>query len=110
MKVRRLWLFVIATDSNFDWGQDVVRLRTTCRRLGIRELGVFLFGTTDLEQIGLPPVHGVEPYTASTGWIAVSESAIQPMQAYDPVAYFWLTSGYRYQRVGKTIRLYYVKE
>ncbi len=98
----------IAIDSNFDWGQDVVRLRTACRRLGIRELGGFLFGTTDLEKIGLPPVHGIEAYTSSTGWIAVSESAIVRTQAYDPVAFYWLTSAHRYERIGKTIRLYHV--
>jgi 4-amino-4-deoxy-L-arabinose transferase-like glycosyltransferase len=100
----------IATDSNFDWGQDFARLRTVCRRLGIHDLGVFLFGTTDVQMIGLPPVHGIDQFNASTGWIAISESAIVPAQARDRLAFFWLTSAYRYQRVGKTIRLYHVTD
>ena len=98
----------IVLDSNFDWGQDVVRLRTACRREHVDTLATFLFGTTDQRQIGLPPYRPIDPYTHQTGWIAVSESAIIPAQARDPVAYLWLTSGYRYQRVGKTIRLYHV--
>jgi 4-amino-4-deoxy-L-arabinose transferase-like glycosyltransferase len=100
----------IAVDSNFDWGQDIVRLRTTCRRLHIPDLGIVLFGTTDFQKIGLPPVHGVDEYTTSMGWIAVSESAIIPTQARDPVAYYWLTSAYKFQRIGKTIRLYHVTQ
>ena len=100
----------IVVDSNFDWGQDLARLRTECRRQHIDNLGTFIFGTADYQRIGLPPTHGVDPYTHEKGWIAVSESAIIPNQARDPLMYVWLTSAYEFKRVGKTIRLYHVTD
>lgn len=99
----------IVLDSNFDWGQDVLRLRDECRKRGITELGTFLFGTTDQTMIGLPSPHGIDPFRGSPGWYAVSESAIIPAQARDETAYKWLTA-HGFYRVGKTIRLYHVTD
>lgn len=92
--------------SNFDWGQDLVRLRDECRRRNINSLGVFVFTTADLRALGLPPTHPIDPRTPSNGWIAVSESAIEPAQASDPNAYRWLSERGSFVRVGKTVRLY----
>jgi hypothetical protein len=99
----------VVVDSNFDWGQDVLRLSKECRRKGIQELHVFLFGTVDYKRIGLPPTTSVDVFTSAPGWYALSESAIIPAQVRDPVSYYWLTSSYRFQRIGKTIRLYHVE-
>jgi Dolichyl-phosphate-mannose-protein mannosyltransferase len=98
----------VVLDSNFDWGQDAVRLRTACRQHHIAQLGVALFGTADLRRIGLPPAHAIDPLHASPGWFAVSESLVIPAQVRDPRAYAWLTNGRPFERVGKTIRLYFV--
>jgi hypothetical protein len=98
----------VVLDSNFDWGQDVVRLRDTCRALRIPALGVGLFGSTDLARIGMPPTHAVPREPGPPGWYAVSESFIIPEQVRDAGAYRWLTEGRRFRRVGKTIRLYRV--
>jgi 4-amino-4-deoxy-L-arabinose transferase-like glycosyltransferase len=98
----------VVLDSNFDWGQDVVRLRDACRRHAIRELGVELFGRADLARIGLPQTYPIQPYRAMIGWFAVSESFIIPAQVRDPNAYVWLTHRYAFERIGKSIRLYYV--
>lgn len=98
----------IAVDSNFDWGQDVLRLRDACRAAGVRELHVALHGTTDLRRIGLPPARDSDPFRFSPGWHAVSESIILPAQVRDPGAYRWLTSGRDFRRIGRSIRLYYV--
>jgi hypothetical protein len=95
----------VVVDSNFDWGQDVVRLRDACRAHHIDDIGVELFGTADLKRIGMPPTHGIDPFVAKPGWYAVSESFIIPAQARDPRAYRWLTNQ-KFERVGKTIRLY----
>lgn len=92
--------------SNFDWGQDLLRLRDECRRRKIASLGAFVFTTADLHALGLPPVHPIDPHAPSGGWIAVSESALQPAQASDPTAYRWLTEHASFLRVGKTVRLY----
>jgi hypothetical protein len=99
----------LVLDSNFDWGQDVVRLRDTCRALNIPNLGVGLFGSTDLQRIGMPPTHPVPREPGPPGWYAVSESFIIPDQARDASAYRWLTEGRPFRRVGKTIRLYEVR-
>ncbi len=98
----------ILIDSNLDWGQDVVRLRTECRRRGVDRLGALLFGFSDLKRIGLPPTYDINASTPSKGWIAVSESAILPPQIENPSNYAWLTTNYPYIRVGKSIRLYHI--
>ena len=98
----------VVVDSNYDWGQDVLRLARECRKRGIKELHVLLFGTVEYPRVGMPRTKPAEPYTAEPGWYALSESEIVPAQVRDPVAFFWLTSSYRYERVGKSIRLYYV--
>ena len=98
----------IVVDSNLDWGQDVLRLRNICRERGITDLGVLLFGTTDLHRIGMPRTHSVNPYIPTSGWVAVSETEIISAQTREPRAYSWLTQGRAFERVGKSIRLYRV--
>jgi 4-amino-4-deoxy-L-arabinose transferase-like glycosyltransferase len=99
----------VVLDSNFDWGQDAVRLRDACRALHIPRLGVGLFGTADLARVGLPLTHPVPREPGGPGWYAVSESFIIPEQVRDPAAFRWLTDGRGFRRVGKTIRLYHVR-
>jgi 4-amino-4-deoxy-L-arabinose transferase-like glycosyltransferase len=98
----------VVLDSNFDWGQDVLRLRDACRKRHIQGLGVELFGMTDLERIGMPPTYSIDPYAAMSGWFAISESFIIPAQVRDPEAYAWLTTAHDFERIGKSIRLYSV--
>jgi hypothetical protein len=96
----------VVLDSNFDWGQDVVRLRDACRELRIDRIGVGLFGTVDYARIGMPPTHPIPRDQAAPGWYAVNESFIIPEQVRDPHAYRWLTDVCAMRRIGKTIRLY----
>jgi hypothetical protein len=96
----------VVLDSNFDWGQDVLRLRDACRRQRIERIGVELFGTTDYGRIGMPPTHPIPRYERAAGWFAVNESFIIPEQVRDASAFRWLTTGCSVQRVGKTVRLY----
>jgi hypothetical protein len=98
----------VVLDSNFDWGQDVLRLRDACRALQIGTLGAGLFGTTDLQRIGMPPTSPIDAKRGGPGWYAVSEGFIIPAQVTDPAAYRWLTEGRSFRRIGKTIRLYHV--
>jgi hypothetical protein len=99
----------IALDSNFDWGQDVLRLRDECRRRGIGSLHAALFGMIDARRIGLPPVQPIDDMRPAPGWFAISESIVLPAQARDRAAYRWLTDGRDFIRVGKSIRLYQVQ-
>ena len=96
-------------DSNLDWGQDLLRLRDACRRLGITQLRVNLFGTADLPHLGLPPTQKIDPQVAYPGWYAVSETQIVTAQIENPDSYRWLTDNYSFRRVGKSIRLYQVR-
>ncbi|HKS21183.1 MAG TPA: hypothetical protein VJZ76_00180 [Thermoanaerobaculia bacterium] len=97
-----------ALDSNYDWGQDFLRLAAECRKRHITQLGANLFGMEEHEAIGLPPTHPIDEQLASTGWIAVSENNVRSAQARNAGSYRWLTEPFRYERVGKTIRLYSV--
>jgi hypothetical protein len=99
----------VALDSNFDWGQDVLRLRDELRRRGITSLRAALWGTTDLRRIGLPPVEPIDAQRGAPGWYAISESIVIPAQVRDRAAYRWLTDNRDFIRVGKSIRLYQVK-
>jgi hypothetical protein len=99
----------VALDSNFDWGQDVVRLRDEVRRRGITSLHASLFGMADLRRIGLPPVQPIDAQRGGPGWYAISESIVLPAQVRDRSAYRWLTDSRDFIRVGKSIRLYQVQ-
>ncbi|HYO76460.1 MAG TPA: glycosyltransferase family 39 protein, partial [Thermoanaerobaculia bacterium] len=98
----------VLLDSNFDWGQDIYRLTVECRKRGIHHLNANLFGTADYNRLGMPTTGPIDPHTASPGWYALSEGHVVAAQVHDPSAYRWLTEHYRFDRVGKTIRLYRV--
>jgi Dolichyl-phosphate-mannose-protein mannosyltransferase len=89
-------------DSNLDWGQDALRLVRAAREKKIDRIGVKVFGWHDWEALGLPPHYQLEPRVPSQGWIAVSEQSML-IAGHPP----WL-DGRRYERVGTSIRLYYI--
>lgn len=92
-------------DSNIDWGQDILRLRSVVRQRQIHSLGVALMGPADFVALGFPPVQGISTWTKTHGWVAVSDHARQVMLAQGGGR--WLPDE-PIQRVGKSISLYYV--
>lgn len=97
----------ILVDSNLDWGQDLYRLRDASNELKMDSLRVHYFGTASFEAVGLQRARRLAPNERATGWVAASEtfyagvwadSALNWLQAYQPVG-----------RVGRSIRLYYIK-
>lgn len=100
----------VLADSNFDWGQDLVRLRTVCRERKIDRLGVLFVASGASDQLWMPPFdpNPIGPYAPVKGWIAVGETPLQMNQALDPNSFTWLTANRPFIRVGKTIRLYHV--
>lgn len=60
-------------DSNLDWGQDALRLRSVIRQLHITRIGLALFGPADYKTLGYPEFYSVNPWEAQHGWIAVSD-------------------------------------
>lgn len=101
---------LVLADSNFDWGQDLVRLRTVCRERKITRLGVLFVSSAASDQLWMPPFdpNPIQPYTPVNGWIAVGETPLQMNQAADSNSYTWLTTNRPFIRVGKTIRLYHI--
>ena len=93
-------------DSNLDWGQDVLRLRDTVRRLHVNNLGVSLMGPADLKALGFPPHYDANPWVPTRGWIAVSDHSYR--MTLTKGGWFWLDNR-PYHRVGKSIRLYWIE-
>lgn len=91
-------------DSNVDWGQDVLRLRSIIRREHIQSITMSLMGPADYVALGFPTVYPANPWAKSHGWVAVSDHSYQMTGAEG--GWQWLPEKYR--RVGKSIRLYYI--
>jgi hypothetical protein len=99
----------IAADSNLDWGQDVLPLCNYARHHGIDNVAFLCVSTIDTARHGLH-AHPLQPFNLTTGWIAVSETALVLDDDARKGAYRWLD---RYQpvvRIGGTIRLYHVPQ
>jgi hypothetical protein len=90
-------------DSNVDWGQDVLRLRRVVREKGIDRIGLAILGVHDYDKLGFPPHYEAERDVPSDGWVAASDTSLSIFGGYN-----WLR-GRHYERVGKSIRLYFVK-
>ena len=97
---RQPWRLLL--DSNIDWGQDVLRLRKVVREKKIDRIGLAVMGWHDWDKLGFPPHYDFRREVPSQGWIAISEH----IYGFTPRP-LWL-DGRRYERVGKSIRLYYI--
>jgi hypothetical protein len=96
----------VLLDSDLDWGQDMKRLGRTLGERGIRAVTVCCAGDVPLA----PYAPGVReerscPDAPVEGWLAVSVSQSRFFQA-DRLR--WLDPLAPVERVGKSIRLYYV--
>lgn len=91
----------ILADSNIDWGQDVLRLRQTVAEKKIDRIGLAVFGWHRWDDLGFPPHYDAYPTLPTQGWVAVSEHLFQIKN------FTWLR-GRNYERVGRSIRLYYI--
>jgi 4-amino-4-deoxy-L-arabinose transferase-like glycosyltransferase len=96
----------IAVDSNLDWGQDMFRLARLTRKRNFDRIALRCTTTIPFDHFGVHDVP-LPPFVQTKGWIAVSETIL----ALDPDArrggYRWLQTQ-PYERVGQSIRLYYV--
>jgi hypothetical protein len=63
----------ILNGSDLDWGQDFFALVRYCRTHHVDELSIAYEGTLDQCAHGLPPLRPLDPYTPTTGWIAISD-------------------------------------
>ncbi len=105
----------ILTDSNIDWGQDVLRLVRYARQENIPFLTISIapeniaFG-----RLGLPPFKLLEAWKPLYGWVAVSELKLAQGRGSSPSLKQWIdewfTEGKPFIRIGKSIRLYHFPE
>lgn len=97
----------ILVNSDLDWGQDLLRLASSLRALGVQNVSIAYNGSADLTRRNLPPFRILSPHEPTTGWIAISlhklkipgDSSFSWLDAYKPVA-----------MVGRSIWLYYIPE
>jgi hypothetical protein len=94
----------VLVDSDLDWGQDLHRLELRAAQLRIGHLNLAYRGTADLRREPLPPLHVLPGRERVTGWVAVSQLA----RTRNLSDYAWLDGYQPFERVGKTIDLYYV--
>jgi 4-amino-4-deoxy-L-arabinose transferase-like glycosyltransferase len=120
----------ILNDSNFDWGQDVLRLAEVVKERGIERLHVAIFFRNICELVDAS-VRWIEPDTRVTGWVAISDMYRQDIRQWHPAApalcvdgakrtdlrrrwieegnYDWLRAHEPVEIIG-SIRLYYIEE
>jgi hypothetical protein len=91
-------------DSNLDWGQDLLRLRSAARTFRIDSMAVNL-GYHDYEALGFPHQHEARSTHPEKGWIAVGEHVYR--LEHEKGGWSWLDP-FPMTRVGTSIRLYYV--
>ena len=92
----------IAVDSNLDWGQDVLRLARVVRKRHIDHLYIVMNFSTRMGAHGIE-AEWLRPNEKVTGWVAAGENWLAFTDEYD-----WLRAYQPVQKVGKSIRLYYI--
>jgi hypothetical protein len=94
----------VLVDSDLDWGQDLHRLEQRLAELRVSHLSFAYLGTAELDREPLPPTTLLQPRHRASGWVAVTALALE----HEPTGYRWLAGYKPFQRIGKTIDLYYI--
>jgi hypothetical protein len=92
-------------DSNLDWGQDVLRLRSEVRRLGAAHLTVVAAGLVDYRVLSFPSFDNAEAHTPAHGWVAIGDHAYRAERRHG--GWSWLR-GRPFRRIGKSMRLFHI--
>jgi hypothetical protein len=103
---------VMVTGCDLDCGQDIFRLADELRTRGISRLSLAIWSSADMQRAGLPSFEVLQPSTRVSGWIAISDRSLRLgdvlHESHGPYAYRWLENYRPLERVGQTIRLYYI--
>ena len=98
----------ILAESDLDWGQDLNRLAIRLKGLQVPAVSIRYFGSSLLEEAGLPEYHELDPLKPTTGWIAISTHYLYLEHARNG-SYDWLTHYEPLQHIGKSIDLFYIE-
>lgn len=117
----------ILTDSNVDWGQDLLRLKTWMTANAVESVKLGWFGTADPQYYGLAhePLPGLgrdrffrlwweppfDPADPEPGIYAISASSLwePPLRVEEKKVYAWFRGRKPDARVGYSILIYYVR-
>ncbi|HEV2728920.1 MAG TPA: glycosyltransferase family 39 protein, partial [Terriglobales bacterium] len=103
---------ILVTGCDFDCGQDLLNLAEELHRRKVTHVGVAVWSSADVSQMGLPEFEVLEPFQPETGWVAVSIRAMREgsvlHKSYPPGAFAWLDQYRPVAQVGRTIGLYYI--
>jgi len=103
---------ILVTGCDLDCGQDVLNLSDELRRRNVSHVGLALWTTADLQNMGLPHFDVLEPFQPRTGWVAISARAMREgsvqHNGYPPDAFAWLNQYKPITHVGSTIWLYWI--
>ncbi|HEX7705162.1 MAG TPA: glycosyltransferase [Thermoanaerobaculia bacterium] len=99
----------LLTDSNLDWGQDLLRLEEELRRRNIKTFRIKYHGGATLKLFDLPPYQPLPPRYPVNGWAAISETSFTGLIESEG-SFSWLERYEPVTIVGRSIRLYYIDD
>ncbi len=117
----------VLTDSNVDWGQDLLRLQTWMADNGVSEVNLGWFGTADPDYYAIPhqPMPGLgrdrffrlwwqapfDPAAPAPGVYAISAASLwePPLRVDEKKVYAWFRAREPDDRVGYSILIYDVR-
>jgi hypothetical protein len=91
----------ILVDSDLDWGQDLKRLSAKLEEVHAHRVSLNILTSADLTRAHLPAYRILQPGEEPSGWVAISEFELKTTPE------FRKFENLPYQRVGRSIRLYY---
>ncbi len=105
--------YMIATDSNYDWGQDMKRLRNFVEKNGIDKIRVDYFGGAEPSYyLGDKYVPWYDQKSPESGWYAISalfyQESLYRKNPEGKPTYAWLTAHEPVARAGDSIFIFYI--
>lgn len=109
--------YKFVVDSNFDWGQDILRLADFIEKNGIKEIKMDYFSGTPAEYyIKTAKIESYNREVPQKGWLAVSATIYMGACKSDKIpcsfnerAYTWLDSYKPVAKIGYSIFVYFIK-
>ncbi len=107
--------YMVATDSNYDWGQDMKRLRDFVDRNGIEKIRVDYFGGAEpAYYLGDRYVPWYDQRAPEPGWYAISalfyQESLYRKNPDGKPTYGWLSAYAPVARAGDSIFIYHIPE
>ncbi len=108
--------YKFVVDSNYDWGQDLKRLKKFVEENNIDKIKIDYFGGGDVKYYLGDRLENFDPKSGpQKGWLAISATLLQqgrgnPIQGFNDITgyYNWLNNYQPVARAGKSIFIYFI--